>query len=96
VGRGDECRVECFGTIVAKQPDVWGQARLMKHRSEFEQQLSAELGKFTDTIQGSISRSDQAFLASAFSLSAAASGSHGDALSRPRPPADHLPEPRRQ
>jgi hypothetical protein len=69
-----EKHIDGYGTIVAKQPDVWGQARLMKHRAEFEQQLSARLGSFKDTLQGSISRSDQAFLASAFSLSAAVSG----------------------
>ena len=70
-----EKHIDWFGTIVAKQPDVWGQARLMKHRSEFEKKLADELGNFSEKLQGSISRSDQAFLASAFSLSAAASGS---------------------
>ena len=70
-----EKHIDWFGTIVAKQPDVWGQARLMKHRSEFEKHLEQELGNFSEKLQGSISRSDQAFLASAFSLSAAASGS---------------------
>ncbi|WP_165076093.1 hypothetical protein [Paludisphaera rhizosphaerae] len=69
-----EKHVDWYGTIVAKQPDVWGQARLMKYRDEFEKTLSGELGKFTDTLQASISRSDQAFLAQALSLSAAVSG----------------------
>src|SRR6478735_4203594 len=31
-----ENHLNCYGTIVAKQPDVWGQARMMKHRQEFE------------------------------------------------------------
>ena len=69
-----EKHIDCYGTIVAKQPDVWGQARLMKHRDEFEKVLADQLSKFEETLQGSISRSDQAFLASAFALSAAVSG----------------------
>jgi hypothetical protein len=69
-----EKHIDWYGTIVAKQPDVWGQARLMKHRSEFERIMALELTKFDEKISGSISRSDQAFLASALSLSAAISG----------------------
>ncbi len=47
---------------------------LVKHRGEFEKQLTAELGKSSETLRGPISRSDQAFLAGAFNLSAAISG----------------------
>lgn len=72
--RALEKHLGCYGTIAAKQPDVWGQARMMKHRQEFEKELAARLSKFEPTLQGSISRTDQAFLASAFSLSAAVSG----------------------
>ena len=70
-----EKHIDWYGTIVAKQPDVWGQARLMRHRDEFEKILVAERDKFADSLQGALSRSDQAFLASAFSLAAAVSGS---------------------
>jgi hypothetical protein len=68
-----EAHIERFGSVVAKQPDVWGQARLTKHRQEFEQIMAAELTKFDVTLQGSVSGSDQAYLADAFALSAAAS-----------------------
>ena len=69
-----EKHLDCYGTVVAKQPDVWGQARMMKHRQDFESQIALELTKFRPSLQGSLSRTDQAFLASAFSLSAAISG----------------------
>lgn len=69
-----EKHINCYGTIVAKQPDVWGQARMMKHRQDFEKTIAQRLDSFEATVQGSLSRSDQAFLASAMSLSAAVSG----------------------
>ncbi len=69
-----EKHVDWYGSIVAKQPDVWGQARLMKYRQEFEQTLFKQLNTFEPTLQASISRTDQAFLAQAFSLSAAVTG----------------------
>lgn len=74
-----ERHIETYGTVVAKTPDVWGEARLTKHRREFEAQLKDELIKFAETINASISRSDQAFLASALALqSAAADGGNGN------------------
>ena len=66
--------IEKYGSVVAKQPDVWGQAHLTKHREEFEKQMAAELGNFNFTLQGTVSESDQAYFADAFALSAAASG----------------------
>src|SRR5262249_50948222 len=68
-----EANVEKYGSVVAKQPDVWGQARLTKYREEFEQQMKAQLDKFGMTLQGTLSESDQAYFADAFALSAAAS-----------------------
>jgi hypothetical protein len=68
-----EANVEKYGSVVAKQPDVWGQARLTKYREEFEQQMAAQLNQFGPTLQGSVSESDQAYFADAFALSAAAS-----------------------
>jgi hypothetical protein len=69
-----EKHINCYGTIVAKQPDVWGQARMMKHRQDFERTIAQQLTKFEPSLQGSLSRTDQAYLASALSLSAAISG----------------------
>lgn len=69
-----EHHLASYGTVVAKQPDVWGQARLTKHRHEFEKQMAAQLNKFGASIQGSLARSDQAYLAQAIALSAALSG----------------------
>jgi hypothetical protein len=68
---------------VAKHPDVWGQARLTKHRDEFEQQMFGELGNFKDTLQGTVSGSDQAYFTDAFALSAAASGGSTGVLASP-------------
>lgn len=69
-----ERHLDEYGTVVAKAPDVWGQARLTKYRREYEELLVAERTEFKDTINASISRSDQAFLASALALQAAISG----------------------
>lgn len=70
-----ERHIDEFGSVVAKQPDVWGESRLTKHRREVEEQLAKKLCDFSVTLNAAISRSDQAFLASATSLSAAVSGS---------------------
>ncbi|MGE3807574.1 MAG: hypothetical protein AB7K24_23160, partial [Gemmataceae bacterium] len=44
------------------------------HRQEYELEMLRELNKFTETLQGSLSRSDQAYLANAMSLGLAVSG----------------------
>jgi hypothetical protein len=69
-----EQHLDCYGTVVPKSPDVWGQARLTKYRVEYEKQMKEQLGKFEVTLNASISRSDQAFLASTLALQAAISG----------------------
>lgn len=56
------------GTVVAKGPDVWGEARLTRHRQEFERELQKKLDKFELRLNASLARSDQAFLANAFLL----------------------------
>ena len=66
-----EKQIEEYGSVVAKNPDVWGEERLTLHRFEYEQQLRAELTNFHGTINAQISRSDQAFLASALAVSSA-------------------------
>lgn len=67
-----EHQIETFGTVVAQHPDVWGQARLTKHRDEFERTMLKELDQFKPTLQATVYRSDQSYLAMALTLSAAA------------------------
>jgi hypothetical protein len=67
-----EKNVETYGSIVPQHASVWGQSRLMMHRNEFERVMRADIYNFTPTIQGTISTSDQAYLASALSLQAGA------------------------
>ena len=64
-------RIDEYGSVTAKIPDVWGQARLTKYRHEYEREMADELGRFQLTVQGSVARSDQAYLANAMALSAA-------------------------
>jgi len=72
-----ERHIDWFGSVTAKVPDVWGQARLTQYREEFEKTMSEELENFKIAINGSESRSDQVFFASATALSMAA---------QPKPP----------
>ena len=60
--------LERYGSVVAKQPDVWGEARLTKYRVEYEQQMADRTGDFRDTINASLSRSDQLYIAAAVAL----------------------------
>jgi hypothetical protein len=69
-----ESHIERFGSIVVQHPSVWGQARLTKHREEFEQIMAQDLCKFEKTLQGALSRSDTAYFANSVALSMAASG----------------------
>jgi len=64
-----ERQIERTGSVVAEQPSVWGQARLTMYREEFETQMQGQLSKFQPTLQGSLSRSDQAYAADAMALS---------------------------
>lgn len=72
------------GTVVIKAPDVWGEARLTKHRREFEKQMAEQIDQFELLLNASIRRSDQAFLASALAISNAAQGQAADGS--PSPP----------
>ena len=58
-----EKHIDKYGSVVPKQADVWGQARLMMHRQEYELAMRRQLDQFKTTLQGSLARSDQAFLA---------------------------------
>lgn len=72
-----EKHIEAFGSVVAKKPDVWGEARLTRHRREVEEILAEKLDDFAPNINASLTRSDQAFLANAIALSNATGGSAG-------------------
>lgn len=63
-----------YGTITIKQPDVWGQSRIMQHRQEFEQQMAAQLTNFTVTYQGSRQSTVQTSFGNAAGLSAGLGG----------------------
>ena len=69
-----EHHIDRYGSVTAKQPDVWGEARLTKHRDEFEQMMFRELNQFSFRINASIEQSDSSFLSQSMALSAAASG----------------------
>lgn len=74
-----EHHLESYGSVIAKHPDVWGQSRLTKFRQEFEREFAQLLSKdnFDVTLQGSLRRSDQSFLAQALSLDVAADSGGG-------------------
>lgn len=76
-----ERHIDQYGSVVCKQPDIWGQARLTKHRDEYEKKIFEQLNQFKVLLNGTLSREDQAFLANSFSLSAALGGSSRDAMS---------------
>ena len=68
--------LDTYGSVVAKQPDTWGEARMTKHRREFEEEISKRFDEteFKETLQGSLRRSDQSFLSLSLALGAAAGG----------------------
>jgi hypothetical protein len=67
-----EHHLDAYGSIVAKQPDVWGQSRLTRHRVEYEQQMQRQLGAFAERTSAAIRRSDQAFVGLALAMQSAA------------------------
>lgn len=84
-----EHHIDTFGTVVAKHPDVWGQARLTKHRQEYERKMQAQIDYFYVALQGAVRRSDQAYLGMALALnSAAGGGASATAVSAQAPAAD--------
>jgi len=66
-----EHHVDHYGSIVAKSPDVWGQNRLTRHRTEYEEQMRKQLGLFESRASAALRRSDQAFLGMALALETA-------------------------
>jgi len=77
--------IDAYGSIVAQHPDVWGQNRLTRARSEYEEQMRAQLGAFQELSHASLRRSDQAFLGLALALnqSPATSGRGTAATTKP-------------
>ncbi|APZ92669.1 hypothetical protein [Fuerstiella marisgermanici] len=69
-----EKKLNADGTVAVKAPDIWGEARLTRHREEFEREMAKELDQFEFRINAAISRTDQAFLANALAISAVGSG----------------------
>ena len=63
--------IDVHGSIVAKEPDVWGQNRLMRHRYDYEEQMRRQLGMFTERTTAALRRSDQSYLGLAFALQSA-------------------------
>ena len=51
-----ERHIDWYGSVVAKAPDVWGQARLTQYREDFEKEMAKELGNFNFGLQGSLAR----------------------------------------
>ncbi len=66
-----EHQVNQWGSVSAKAPDVWGEARLTDYRFEVEKRLSDYNNKFEpNRIHGAQSVSDSAMLAAALSIQA--------------------------
>ena len=61
-----EHHIDTYGSVVAKSPDIWGEARLTKFRDEYEKMMFRELAGFEVRINASIAQSDSAFLAQAW------------------------------
>ncbi|MCA9111012.1 MAG: hypothetical protein KDA52_13760, partial [Planctomycetaceae bacterium] len=66
--------IDKYGSIVAKDPDVWGQSRLMTHRVEFENQMKTMLNQFEFRLNAAEFTRDSAFLSQALSLQASIDG----------------------
>ncbi|MEW4453740.1 hypothetical protein AB1L30_13785 [Bremerella sp. JC817] len=75
-----EAMIDTYGTIVPKHPDVWGEARLTKHRQEVERELEKDLGLFQETLNGALRRSDQSYLSAAMTISSASGGGTAPSL----------------
>ena len=58
-----EHNIDHWGSIVAKSPDIWGEARLTKYRREVEEVLETQRKGFKQTLAGASSTRDTALLA---------------------------------
>src|SRR5262249_41509257 len=83
------------GIVVIKQPDVYSQARLTRHRKEFYNEMLLELGKFALVLSARIGRIDSATTTQTTSLAAALSPpgtTHVEVPTAPTPPTPAAPE----
>lgn len=69
-----EHEIDGFGSVVVKQPDIWGEARWTKYRQDYEGVLNKELDRFRFTLAAQVSEADSAFLLSATALAGGAGG----------------------
>jgi hypothetical protein len=83
--------LNAYGSVVAKEPDVWGQSRLMRHRHEYEALMRKQLGHFADRSQAAIRRSDQTFLSMVLALEQAADRRRSPDLALPAKPHEFAP-----
>ncbi len=66
-----ESHLNNWGSVTAKAPDVWGEARLTQYRIEVEQQFKSRVQGFDEgRLNGAQTVSDSALLAAAFALQA--------------------------
>ena len=82
-----ERHIDIYGSVTAKGPDIWGEARLTRDREDIDKQLEAELGEFKARLQGKLTRSDQAILESATALSIIAAPQSAGAVANALKPA---------
>jgi len=80
-----EHQIETYGSIVPKQPDIWGEARLTQQRRQYEVELAKRFdeARFDQGMQASIRRADLSFLAASFAIGAAAGDGSGVAATPP-------------
>jgi hypothetical protein len=69
------------GTVVVKQPDVYGQSRMTLYRKNFETQLYNAIGQFNFVLSARVVRTDQAAFQSQTFLSNALSSGGGPSSS---------------
>ncbi len=52
--------IESYGSAVPKHPDVWGEARLTKHRFDYEREIAKRFNSdvFKETLQASVLRTN--------------------------------------
>ncbi len=72
-----EHNIDRWGSIVAKSPDIWGEARLTKYRREVEEVLEAQRKAFKQTLAGASSTRDTALLAASLQLASGGASESG-------------------
>ena len=88
-----EEHIDKYGSVVAKQPDVWGQARLTAvSLGVRESDEEASWAPLAPSLQGSLSRTDQAYFSDALMLTSAAQRRRG-AVRGTRLPSTATPTP---